>query len=114
MMKTENDFTTEGLTAKQKKIAKVITKLIKQKSGGREPSGGGCKAFYTPKEWKERGEEYGTTSELILVHDGGDMAPYCNWDYCSYEMVEALSDVLRAEGYFVEQCTSWYSAVYEV
>lgn len=69
-------------------------------------------SFYTPQEWKERGEEYGTESELVVVHDGGYLAPYFNWDYCCYGDVERMGKALGKIGYFAEQCTCWYSAVY--
>lgn len=45
-------------------------------------STGGCKAFYSPIEWAERGESYGRGSKLIIVYDGGDLRPYMNMDAC--------------------------------
>lgn len=68
--------------------------------------------FYTPKEWRDRGEKYGLRSELIVVHDGGAHAPAFNWDYRNYDLVEQLRVRLQTVGCFAEQCTTWYSAVY--
>jgi hypothetical protein len=79
-----------------------------------EPDTGGCKMFYTPKAWKERGEQYGRESLVIVVHDGGDHAPYFNWDYQCYEMIEGLNKALAKIGCFTEQCTTWYSAIYKI
>lgn len=77
---------------------------------------GGCKAFYTPHQWRERGEEYGTESLLIVCHDGGDLAAMLNWDYFhgkeDYERFEELQRRLGLEGMYIEGCTCWYSAVY--
>jgi hypothetical protein len=73
---------------------------------------GGCTTFYTPEEWKARGEEYGTEGLFVIVHDGGDVAPVCNFDYEQYGLMEEGRVALARAGAFVEQCTSWYSAVY--
>jgi hypothetical protein len=75
---------------------------------------GGCKAFYSPTEWRARGEDYGLKSVLIVVHDGGAHAAAFNWNYECYEVVEDMRKALEVVGCFVEQCTSWYSAVYKI
>lgn len=76
---------------------------------------GGCRAFYSPAEWKARGEEYGITSELVIVHDGGDLAPVFNIDYEMYELQDRMDiEVLRPLGLFAEPCTCWYTAIYKV
>jgi hypothetical protein len=102
-----NDFKTDHLNEEQKKIAAVMVKVA-----GKGASGGGCPAFYTPEQWKERGETYGTESKLIVCHDGGDLAKFCNFDYCQYAAMDRMSAALGKIGYYVENCTSWYSAVY--
>ena len=75
-------------------------------------SGGGCRAFYSPKEWEARGELYGKNSLLIVVHDGGDLAPYFNYDYECQNAVEKMDEALSQLGAHAEQCTSWYTAIY--
>ena len=102
-----------GLTPLQRKAACTVYKLVKKKMG-REPTGGGCTAFYTPQAWRERGEEYGTDSVLILCHDGGDLPPFCNMDYGGYSLQEDLQEALGEIGLFLEGCTCWYSAIYEI
>lgn len=79
----------------------------------KEPNTGGCKMFYTPEEWKERRELYGTESLVVVVHDGGDHAAYFNWDYECYKLIESLGEELAKIGCFAEQCTCWYSAIYK-
>ena len=75
---------------------------------------GGCKTFYSPKEWKDRKEEYATDSELVIVHDGGEVAPFFNWDYEDTFKIDLGSDLGTNQGWFVEGCTCWYSAVYKL
>ncbi len=74
--------------------------------------GGGGK-FYSPEEWKEREELYGTDSLLIITHDGGDHAAAFNYAYEDPALMQALTSKLSDSNVFVEQCTSWYSAVYD-
>ncbi len=72
---------------------------------------GGCRVFYSPGEWAARGEQYGLRSELIVVHDGGSHKQAVVFD-------EPLHDKLVAElakfDLFIEQETSWYSAVFTI
>ena len=91
--------------------AQVILDFLEEK--GLTYHGGGGR-FYSPQEWEDRGEEYGRRSLLVITHDGGDHAPAMNIDYGAYSLYEELSDRLRTQGLFIEQCTSWYSAVYPI
>jgi len=104
-----NDYKIpEGLSAKGRKAAQAIIKLI-----GKDADGGGCKAFYTPEEWADRGESYGTKSLLIVCHDGGDHARFFNMDYCDYKAFDRQCQELSKHGVYAEQCTGWYTAIYE-
>jgi len=69
--------------------------------------------FYTPAEWRARGERYGLKSELIVVHDGGDLAPFFNPDYMCWSLHTAMNETLEKAGYYAEPCTSWYTAIYK-
>jgi hypothetical protein len=111
-MNRRNDFATDHLDGEAAEVAKIVLKVV-HSHVGKDASGGGCRAFYTPGEWKERREKYGTDSVLVLVHDGGDLAPFCNYDYCQYGKIESLNEALAERGYWFECCTSWYSAVYK-
>lgn len=111
-MSTTTEWTVPaGLTPKGREAATVIEKFLKEK--GLLDAGGGGK-FYSPRDWAERGEEYGTTSVLVVTHDGGDHAPAFSWDYEAYDLVEELRVRLAEIGCFAEQCTSWYSAIYPI
>lgn len=107
---TEN-FPAGLLNANAERVAEIIRTFMRQQSP--TFNGGGAQTFYDPELWKERGETYGLESVLIVVHDGGDLAPYCNHDYQNYAAMERLSRRLAKSGLHIEQCTCWYSAVYE-
>ncbi len=73
---------------------------------------GGCKVFYSPTEWKARGEEYGTTSLLVIVYDGGSVRKAVSLDGFAYDLHEEFRQVLAGLGLICEECTCWYAAVY--
>lgn len=108
------DFSTEHLDGRAREIADGIAQWLADYIG-HAPSGGGCKAFFSPEDWAARGERYGHLSELVLVHDGGDLAPFCNPDYGHLKASDAFSEFLSDRfGVFVEPCTGFYSAVYPI
>ena len=111
MSKSDFDI-PKGLSRKGRKAAALLKKLAK-KHFGEKTSGGGCRAFYTPQEWKDRGERYGTDSLLVVVHDGGDMAPMLNMDYCCYDLHDEVWKALQEIGVYAECCTGWDTAIYE-
>lgn len=76
---------------------------------------GGCRAFYTPKEWADRGEEYGRGSVLVIVYDGGDLRYALDPTACAdagWTLQDKLHRLLETAGYYAEPCTCWYSAIY--
>ena len=99
------------LCAKGRDAAAVIVAFLKKRDMS-DPCGGG--RFYTPDEWEERGEQYGIGSLLIITHDGGEHAPAFNWDYEAYDLMEELRQELSKIDVYVEQCTSWFSAIYPI
>ncbi len=129
-----NDFDMpEGLSADGVKAYEAIKKHLNSFDGLET---GGCKAFYSPTEWAARGEPYGKGSVLIVVYDGGDLRPSFNMDAAyeadclmidflreegkdtsgieRYSMIERTQAALKAAGFFVEECTTWYAAVYKL
>ena len=69
--------------------------------------------FYSPREWRARGELYGLQGELIVVHDGGDLAPFFNPDYEDWDAQSDMNAALKEAGYYAEPCTTWYTAIYK-
>lgn len=75
--------------------------------------GGGCRAFYTPEEWKARGENDWRGTCLIVCHDGGDLSPFFNLDEGAYLMWDRMFQTLQKKGFLAEQATSWYTCIYD-
>ena len=67
-------------------------------------------------EWECAGHrEYGKGALMLLIHEPGSvLRPYCNYDCYAYDKIEQLTDALSAIGLYVEDCTGYYSGVYEV
>tara|TARA_R100000458_G_C8094866_1_gene124010 strand:- start:38 stop:403 length:366 start_codon:yes stop_codon:yes gene_type:complete len=110
----------ETLAAPEGKLSKAAKKaieIIQTFMLRNEFTTGGCTTFYSPSEWKERGEQYGHDSQLIVVYDGGDLHSVMNPHYSSFPSVyykyEAeLMRELEEEGLILEQCYSWHGAIY--
>ncbi len=101
-----NDLSTKGRQAAQT-ILDVMAKYGYGYTGG-------CRAFYSAREWRKRGEKHATHADLIVVYDGGDLAMF----FESYESAPGLCTKMRAAlgeiGVRVEPINGWSSAIYEV
>jgi len=100
----------KGLSKTGQKAYRAIMAKLKQANA---LDTGGCRTFYSPAEWQARGEDYGCNSELIVVYDGGDVRPFFSYDEECYSLIENMRQALEAKGVYSEQCTTWYSAVYD-
>ena len=69
---------------------------------------GGQKVFYSRADWVLRGEEYALNSEFVVVYDGGPHQQFFTTN--DIEIQKALNN----EGFYFEQCTGWYGAVYKL
>ena len=98
-----------GLSTKGKKAYKAIMKAL-----GDNTDTGGCKTFYSPAEWQARGEEYCKKAELIVVYDGGAVAPFFNYDYSQYDFCEYMNNALEKVKLYAEPATCWYSGIYAI
>src|SRR5579884_775745 len=74
---------------------------------------GGCRAFYSPQQWKERGEEYGHDALLILVYDGGDISMCMDPAEGQHELVDRFMENLEQNGFVIEPLSHWCSAIYD-
>jgi hypothetical protein len=103
----------EGLSPVGERAWAVIVAFLKKR---KMTYTGGCTAFYSPAKWKEREEQYGLDGVLIVVHDGGNHKAAFSMDACygggSYEPMESMQRELEAAGFYYEECTGWYGAVY--
>lgn len=113
----------EGLSPLGKKAYEAIMSHLRKNDA---TDTGGCKAFYSPQEWEDRGERYGTGSVLVVVYDGGDHRRFFNLDsafvynpvkghdVACYDWHEGMGAALGEVGLYFEECTGWFCAVYEV
>jgi len=109
------DFSTDGLDETETLIADTILAAMDLHRGPNfDLSGGGCHAFYTAEEWRGRREAHGTHSALVVVHDGGSLASFFNWDYDDDNAVQVMTTALAKIGYYAESCTCWYTAIYKI
>lgn len=112
----------EGLSPQGQKAYEAIMDHLRKNNA---TDTGGCKAFYSPQEWKDRGEKYGNGSVLVVVYDGGDHRRFFNldsafiWnpitgqDQACYEWTEGMNEALSEAGLYYEECTGWFCAIYE-
>jgi hypothetical protein len=80
------------------------------------------RVFYAPAEWIERGHEYGTKAQLIVMYDGAtSLKRVFSMDACyamarpgvdCYALYEGMQAKLNEAGMFFEECTGWYAAIY--
>jgi hypothetical protein len=105
----------DGLSTKGQKAYKAIMDVMPLVNG--EVDTGGCKTFYSPAEWRAKGEHYCLDAELIVVYDGGDVAGFFNYEYAmdfdNYSLINDMDQQLSNAGFYSEQGTNWYSGIYE-
>jgi hypothetical protein len=75
---------------------------------------GGCKAFYSPEEWKAR-EPHTDVKGVILVvmHDGGELSNVFNLDKGCVHLYDRMRSALNEAGFMAESMTAWYSYIYK-
>ena len=81
---------------------------------------GGCTTFYTPAEWRSRGEPLEDGAVLVVVYDGGDVGRLIDYERCcpgggargDYEPLTDTAAALRAAGAVVQPVTNWYAEVW--
>ena len=101
-----------GLSRKARKLALALAKLAKERNWN-----AGQKVFWSPKEWRDKGEPYGRNSALVILHEGGDHAPFFSLDHSyydgSYNQYEEQVRFLSEYGFWLEGLYTWSSAIYE-
>jgi hypothetical protein len=89
----------EGNTA----WATVTRVLLEQKA---TQAGVNRQVFVNPSEWPTQ-----LDAELLVVHDGGDHAPYFNLDYGAYLNRAIMDGALREVGLYIEPLTPQHSMI---
>jgi len=108
----------DGLDEKGQKAHAIIIEYLK----ANKLTCTELRAFYAPAEWRERGEQYGTESHLIVMYDGAtSLQRVFSMDACyamtrpgvdCYALYEGMQAKLGEAGLFFEECTRWYAAIY--
>jgi hypothetical protein len=105
---------TDLSPAGQRAYGAIMKLLVKHldglpDAGAAEELTGGCRAFYSGRDWTARGGEYGQRAELVVVYDGGYL-------YDLFNEVPAFGDELAKEletfQLYYEHGTSWMGGVY--
>lgn len=73
---------------------------------------GGCRAFFTPKEWREKGHDGVEGAVLIVVHDGGAVGGFFNYDRA--DLYDQMADALRDVGVYAESGALWYTGIWPI
>lgn len=102
-----------GLSRRGRNAAMAILRLLQEQAIEGKIETGGCRLFYSPAEWKERGEDYGTKASLIVVYDGGDAYHYFSFNTEAVSYLDKMTAALKAVGVHSEACTGWYTGIYE-
>ena len=72
----------------------------------------GGRVFYTPAEWRARGESHGLHSLLIITYDGGACRSVLSLDGYDYPKLEAFAKILDGFDVYAEEMTHWYAAIH--
>lgn len=109
--------TNGNLTLPDDQVCRSLAKMVLQcayKTLCKSPQTGGCCTFYTPTQWKERGEKHCLNADLIICHDGGDFSYMCSYTKGDYRLLNRFTKHLKDAGYYSEQGTNWYSGLYKI
>ena len=68
-------------------------------------------SFFTPEEWRARGEQYCTESKLVLVFEGG-LYHLLNGYMNAPELYEEFDRFVNGFGYYFAQGTAWSLGFY--
>jgi hypothetical protein len=99
----------KGLSTAGKLAAELILEVLKERDIEHT---GGCKAFYSPKEWKARGEEFAQNAVLVVVYDGGSVGRCFEYGKEDYKAIEAMDARLGEHDLRAECGTHWYAGIY--
>lgn len=77
---------------------------------GVDSSCGGCQAFYTPEEASNIVNTAGAV--LVVIHDGGALAPYFNLSYECYDLYDKVDTLLGIRGLWRESYNAAVTLIY--
>jgi hypothetical protein len=71
---------------------------------------GGCRAFFSPQEWRNKGHELIDRTVLVVLHDGGIMSEYFDPVYGG-QRYERQLQYLRENSFFAEHISHFYAEI---
>lgn len=71
---------------------------------------GGCKAFYSPREWVDH---VSLEAVMVVCHDGGGLAPRFNMNYEQLKLYNQADSMLSARGLWREHQNSAVTHIYK-
>lgn len=97
--------------AKSKKtlVKKIVTQWARKNDVDLTDVG-----FYSPKEWRDRGESYCREASCIITAEG-TLCGIWNGYYgtASYALLDSFYNMLQEHGLWYEMGTHWYVGIYE-
>ena len=108
-----DDFATTHLEGDARILADIIVKSAK-KIWDSNISGGGCKAFHTPKSLPNDSYAKLYNGAVLVVHfDGGDLHHLLSYDSEVPDVRDSMVSTIEKHGYFVEDVNNWSMAIYK-
>lgn len=101
----------KGLSEKGREAIRIILEVL---AAHEITYTGGSKAFYSPAEWKAKGEQYCQNALLVVVYDGSALARCFEYAKEDYAAIEAMDAALRAADMYPESGTHWYAGIYNL
>jgi hypothetical protein len=113
-VKQKQDVRPEGLTPDGVKAYETVIKHLKRNGSKVQ---GEVRAFWNPtEEHSQKCFEYGLDSLLIIVYDGdNDIGRFFSRssDYAHFKSQEPMCQALEKAGFYTEECSTYYCAVYK-
>lgn len=102
----------EGLSPDGERAYEIIIKHLKENTPGQEIVAE-LQVFWGPKDYDG---QYGKDSCLIVMYDGLNTVGKffsLDIDYPHYKNHEPMRQALETAGFYADECTGYYSAVYK-
>ena len=92
------------MNTKQQKIINTVKQWAKDNDVDLTDTG-----FYTPEQWRDRGETWCLNADLIMTYEGG-LYEVINVHYPA--LFDSFFNTIQSIGYWFECGTHWYCGFY--
>jgi hypothetical protein len=94
-------------------VEKILRGVLTEYFGSSDQKEWGDLNFWTPKAWKDKGEEYGLDGLAVMTFEGA-VYPLLNYGEDGWKFHTMLNERLKAKGLWFEMGYAWSLAVYEL